>query len=121
MQKVYGPKMRGMKAKRKHLYAPDYAVPPGDTLQETLDALGMSQKDLAARTGMSEVSINRIVKDHQPITHETANKLELVTGVPARFWNNLESNYREQLAKVAERLRNPCWVERICPVGIWGK
>jgi transcriptional regulator with XRE-family HTH domain len=29
-----------------------YAVPPGETLLETLDAMGMSQAELAERTGM---------------------------------------------------------------------
>ena len=29
----------------------DYAVPPGATLLETIEALGISQTDLAARTG----------------------------------------------------------------------
>jgi hypothetical protein len=36
----------------------------------------------------------------QPISYETANKLELATNVPALMWNNLEAQYREQLAKV---------------------
>jgi plasmid maintenance system antidote protein VapI len=31
------------------------------------------------------------------ISYETANKLELATGVPARMWNNLEAQYREQM------------------------
>jgi HTH-type transcriptional regulator / antitoxin HigA len=48
-------------------------------------------------------SVNRILKGDQPITYETANKLELATDVPAHFWNNLEIQYREQLAKIQEQ------------------
>ena len=48
-------------------------------------------------------SLNRIFKGEQPITYESANRLELATGVPARYWNNLEAQYREHLAKVEER------------------
>lgn len=92
-------------AKQTYPFEPDYAVPPGETLVETLDSLGLSQAELALRTGLTEVSISRIAKGLQPITAETANKLELVTGVPAGMWNNLEAQYREQLAKIEERER----------------
>ena len=87
----------------RYAYEPDYAVAPGETLAETIEYLGMSQKELATRTGLTEQSINRIIKGNQPITPETASKLELTTGVPARMWNNLESQYREQLARIEER------------------
>lgn len=94
-----------MKASKRYIYEPDYAVVPGETLKETIESLNMTQKDLAVRTGLTEQTIIRIFKGEQPITYETANKLELVTGVPARFWNNLESNYREQLAKINEKAK----------------
>ena len=38
---------------RRYAYTPDYAVAPGVTLQETIDALGMNQRELAVRTGMA--------------------------------------------------------------------
>lgn len=86
-------------------FRPDVAIPPGATLQETMESLGWSQKELAERTELTVMSLNRIFKGEQPISYETAGRLELVTGVPARFWNNLEANYREQLARLAERSR----------------
>ncbi len=91
-----------MKAKRQHHFEPDYAVPPGATLEETMESLGMTQRDLGTRTGLTVQTLNRIFKGEQPITYETANKLELVTGIPAAFWNNLEAQYREQLTKIAQ-------------------
>ena len=94
-----------MKAKRQYKFEPDYAVPPGQTLQEVMESLDMSQKELAVRTGLTVQSLIRIFKGEQPITYETANRLELVTSVPASFWNNLEAQYQEQLAKVSERER----------------
>ena len=36
-------------AKRKHEYAPDYAVPPGETLAEVIGSLDMTQRELATR------------------------------------------------------------------------
>jgi HTH-type transcriptional regulator/antitoxin HigA len=84
-------------------YDPDYAVPPGETLQETIDQLGLTQNELAERTGLTTKTINLIIKGEAPITAESALLFERVTGVPASFWNNLETNYRERLARLAAR------------------
>ncbi len=94
-----------VKAKKKYGFEPDYAIAPGETLLETMESLDMSQKELAKRTELTVQSLNRIAKGEQPITYETANRLELATGVPSSIWNNLESQYREQLAKIEERER----------------
>lgn len=91
--------------RQRYRFEPDYAVAPGETLSETLESLGMSQRDLALRTGMSAKTINEIVKGKAPITPDTSVLLERVTGVPSRMWNNLEANYREQLARIADRQR----------------
>src|SRR2546421_478946 len=80
-------------------------VPPGATLQEALDNLAMSQAELALRTGLSKKTVNQIIGGHEPITYETAERLERVTGVPASLWNNLESTYRGRLARLKERER----------------
>lgn len=105
-----------MSAKKRYSYEPDYAVPPGETLSEVMESLGMSQKELAIRTGLTVQSLLRMIKGEQPITYESANRLELATGVPARLWNNLELQYRQQLAKMAERKRMQAdleWLESI--------
>lgn len=81
----------------------DYAIPPGETLRDTIDALGMTQVDLARRTDHSPKHINQIVQGIAPITPETAIAFEHVTGVPARLWNGLEANYRQRLAQRRER------------------
>jgi HTH-type transcriptional regulator / antitoxin HigA len=104
------------KAATRYAYEPDYAVPPGTTLQETIDSLGVTQRDLALRTGMAPKTINQIIKGKAPITPDTSVLLERVTGVPARMWNNLESNYREQLARLADRARlegDPAWLNKV--------
>jgi len=103
-------------ASKKYEFEPDYAVPPGDTLLEVMESLEMTQKELAIRTGLTEQTLTRIFKGVQPVSYETANRLELVTRVPARFWNNLEAQYREQIAKLEERGRleaNIKWLKTI--------
>ena len=57
---------------------PAYATPPGDTLLETIQALGMSQIELESRTGINKKTINRIIKGKEPITQKTALALEKV-------------------------------------------
>lgn len=86
-------------------FIPDYAIPPGETLFDTIDALGMSQAELSERTGRPKKTINEIIKGKAPITPDTALQLERVLGVSASFWNNLEKNYRETLARLAEQER----------------
>jgi addiction module HigA family antidote len=94
-----------MKAKKQYPFEPDYAVAPGETLLEVMTSLEMNQKELAKRLELTEQTLIRIFKGEQPISYATAGRLELVTGVPARFWNNLEAQYREQLASLEERQR----------------
>ncbi len=91
------------KPQKRFGFEPDYAIPSGKKLKEVMESLNMSQKELATRTNVTVQTLNRIFKGEQPISYETSNKLELATGVPARMWNNLEAQYREQLAKLKER------------------
>ncbi len=76
------------------------ATPPGVTITEQLSDRGMSQKEFAARMDMSEKHISKLVNGEVRLTPETAVKLEMVLGVPAGFWNNLEAIYREKLVKI---------------------
>ncbi|MCC7083666.1 MAG: helix-turn-helix domain-containing protein [Pirellulales bacterium] len=96
---------RNKKEMTRYKYEPDYAVPPGQTLQETIDSRGIDQKELAKRADLSVKHVNQIVKGIAPITQDTAIRLERVTGVAARMWNNLEAIYREQLARIEEKDR----------------
>lgn len=86
-------------------FQPNYAVPPGETLRETLEFLGMTQAELAERTGRPKKTINEIISGKAAMTAETALQFERVLGVPASFWNNLERNYQETLARLREEER----------------
>ena len=75
------------------------ATPPGATIKEQLNDRGMSQKEFAARMDMSEKHISKLINGDVQLTPETAVRLEMVLGVPAKFWNNLEAIYREKVIK----------------------
>ena len=75
------------------------ATPPGATIKEQLEDRGMNQKEFAARMDMSEKHVSNLINGEVKITPDTAYKLEIVLGVPAEFWNNLEAVYRSKIAK----------------------
>lgn len=78
------------------------ATPPGVTIKEQLNDRGMSQKEFAARMDLSEKHISKLINGDVILTQEVAMRLEMVLGLPAHFWNNLESIYREKLLLVQE-------------------
>lgn len=89
----------------RHPYQPDYAVPPGETLLETLEDRGMTQAELARRADRPLKTINEIIHGKAAITPETAIQLERVLGIRDAFWNKLELDYRAALARAEERRR----------------
>ncbi len=85
-------------------YVPDYLVTPGVVLEEYLEACNLTHAELAARTGLSNQTINEIIQGKSPITTETSLKLERCLGRPARFWDNLESQFQEDRTRFAEHV-----------------
>lgn len=77
----------------------EYVIAPGETILELLEVRGMTQLDLANKMGINKKTINEIIKGKAPITTTTALKLEYVFDIPAGFWNNLESEYRESIER----------------------
>lgn len=81
-------------------YIPDYAVPPGASLQEILEERGISQASFARTIGMTEADFDDLIVGNTPITKEISVVLERVLSVPSHFWLNLERNYRETLGRL---------------------
>jgi HTH-type transcriptional regulator/antitoxin HigA len=78
-------------------YEPDVVTPPGVFLLEKLDEIGMTRTDLASRIGRTRKTVNKIVAGKAPIEPETSLQLERALGIPARFWDNAERQYRERM------------------------
>lgn len=81
---------------------PDIAIPPGETLAEDLQAMGLTQTELAQRMGRPVQMINEIIKGKKAITPATALELERVLGTPAHFWLNLERDYQFNKARLED-------------------
>ena len=86
-------------------YKPDKAICPGETLKETLEAIGMPQTELATRCGRPNKTINEIIQGKAQIMPDTALQFERVLGIPAKFWLNLEANYQETQSRIKENER----------------
>jgi addiction module HigA family antidote len=71
--------------------------PPGDTIQETLEARGMTQAELAEKIGLPKEKLNNIIKGREPLSTETVYQFEKVLGIPLGFWINREKEYRRKL------------------------
>jgi len=81
-------------------YKPNIAIHPGKTLEETIEALNMTQIDLADRTGLTKKTINEIIQGKNPITPDSAIKFGAVFGTSASFWNNLQMNYEATIIRL---------------------
>lgn len=75
----------------------------------------MTQSELAQRLGRPLKTVNEIIKGKAAITPETAIQLERALGISARFWTNLETQYRDTLARQqarAELETQTAWADR---------
>lgn len=58
--------------------------------EEFLEPLGLTQRELAARLGVSYPRVNDLIHARRGVTPDTALRLEQLFGVEAQFWLNLQ-------------------------------
>ena len=81
----------------------NYAVAPGEYLEEWIEDQCLSQQRVAELLGSSRKQVNEIVNGRAPITSDTAMRLERVVGIPAKSWLRYEAAYRADLARIADQ------------------
>jgi HTH-type transcriptional regulator/antitoxin HigA len=82
-----------MRTEERYFYKPNYAVHPGEYIEEVLEAREITQKDLAERIGISAKHLNQIVNKQAPVHSELALQLERALGVSANIWHNMNAAY----------------------------
>lgn len=82
-------------------FAPLWASPPGATIRQRLDDLGLDIEALAERVGESPQTVTRLLNGRHPITIDLARRLAATLGASSEFWVNRDCQYREDLARVA--------------------
>jgi HTH-type transcriptional regulator / antitoxin HigA len=87
-------------------YKPDYAVHPGEYLEEVLEARGLKKGELAERLGISFKHLSQVVNRQAPLSAALSVQLEQVLGVSAEIWNNLNADYElfQERARVKAEL-----------------
>ena len=83
--------------------ATNYAVAPGEYLEEWINDQGLSQQRVAEFLGSSRKLVNEIINGRAPITSDTAMRLERVVGIPAGSWLRYEAAYRADLARISDQ------------------
>ena len=77
----------------------DLPIPPGEILEEELEARGMTRKELAARMAADARTIDEIIGGEKAIDPETAVKLASALGIGAHYWAGLEADYAAASAR----------------------
>jgi HTH-type transcriptional regulator / antitoxin HigA len=95
----------------KMSFEPTTVPHPGDTVQEYLEELEWSQRDLARRTDLTPKTISEICNGKAPITPTTALAFEKALRRPAHFWLNLQRQYDEVEARRREHAKASGWTE----------
>lgn len=84
--------------------ATNYAVAPGEFLQEWIDeeGNGITQAELAQQLNVSRKLVNEIINGKAPITPDTAIKLGRVTSIPSDAWLHYEAQYQSDRARLRD-------------------
>ena len=87
----------------KKNYTPFAATHPGEMIKDELKERGLSQKQLAAQTGIKPSVISETVNGKRSVSLNVAVALEKALGIPADIWMNMQNQYDLDTAKIAER------------------
>ena len=105
-------------AKTNNDWTPNWVTHPGEHLAEHIEARGWSQGEFARLANLSAKLISTIVSGKNPITAETAIRLERVLGMKAYIWTGLQAKWDLHQARMEDRPVNNAgqWLKRF-PIG----
>jgi HTH-type transcriptional regulator / antitoxin HigA len=85
-------------------YSPDYAVHPGEYLEEVLESRGIKKREFAERLGTSVKHVSEIINKKKMPSAELSLQFEKTLGISANIWNNLKADYELFQARSAEEV-----------------
>ena len=80
----------------------DLIIHPGETIGDILAERGITQAELAARTGVTPAYVCNVIAGKKDISAKFAFALEYALGVSKSFWINLQANYDAELLEASE-------------------
>lgn len=96
-------------------FQPEWAVTPGALLRVEIEARGMSQTDLAARTKLTEKHVSQVMTGTASLTADVAMAFERSLGVPARTLLLAEARHQAERSSqhaYAELAKHAAWASR---------
>ena len=75
----------------------DISSPPGNTILETIEFMGMSKADFCNRIGLSLDYSDKLFDGRMEITLFWAKQIENVLGIEAEFWLKREELYKKEI------------------------
>ena len=76
-----------------------YAIRPGEIIKDELEAIGITQKQLAQETGIPASVLNAVINGKRSITTEYALLFKAALDIDADFRLRFQSDYNKQVAK----------------------
>jgi len=67
---------------------------PGEIIEDYMNHEDITQKELAERMNISRNRVNRIINRERGISADTAHRLARVFDTTAKFWMNLDAEWK---------------------------
>ncbi len=90
---------------------PSEPIHPGEMLKDEIESRGISQKKLAAQTGISYTVLNEVLNGKRAVSAEYALLFEAALGIDAGIWIAIQADYNLQVAK-----QNKTFAQRLVEV-----
>ena len=100
----------------KESLTPFVATHPGEMIKDELKERNMTQKQLAAESGIKASVLSETINGKRSVSLNVAVALEKVLRVPADVWMNMQTQYDLDTANIATRGNEKETVEVIIPV-----
>ncbi len=95
-------------------YKPNYAVHPGEYLEEVLESRNIQKNDFARRCGLSAKTVSQIINRQVSFSTEVAVQFEKVLGVSAEIWLRMLASYQLHEARENEH-------EKLSKAAMWAR
>ena len=95
-------------------FQPNWASPPGDTINDLLRARGIGLAEFADRMGQGIEGVTELLQGRSTITLTVARRLKSVLGGSVEFWMSRDFQYREDVTRL--RVPDKGWLREL-PVG----
>lgn len=96
---------------------PNWAEPPGGTLEDVLRERRVTVPEFAQSIGRPTDMVEQFIAGRTPVDDVLASRLEGELGIPATFWLALEHQYQSDLSRLASieesKTEREAWVRRL--------